>query len=113
MSALRQKNCSSCGAIFGCGAGTDHCWCADVPPVNITSGVDCFCPKCLKEVIDNQNRAEIAVAPAGAGAELIEGRDYYMEGQAFVFTALYHLRRGYCCESGCRHCPYLEKSTLR
>ncbi|MEO0903077.1 MAG: DUF5522 domain-containing protein, partial [Bacteroidota bacterium] len=18
----------------------------------------------------------------------------------------YHLKRGYCCESGCRHCPY-------
>jgi uncharacterized protein (TIGR00290 family) len=23
-----------------------------------------------------------------------------------VFTTAYHLRRGYCCESGCRHCPY-------
>lgn len=25
-----------------------------------------------------------------------------------VFTALYHLQRGYCCGSGCRHCPYAE-----
>lgn len=25
---------------------------------------------------------------------------------AFVFTRLGHLDRGYCCESGCRHCPY-------
>ncbi|MFL6228949.1 MAG: DUF5522 domain-containing protein [Pyrinomonadaceae bacterium] len=32
--------------------------------------------------------------------------DYYLEGAALVFTAAYHLRRGYCCESGCRHCPY-------
>jgi len=24
----------------------------------------------------------------------------------FVFTALQHLARGYCCGSGCRHCPY-------
>lgn len=24
----------------------------------------------------------------------------------FVFTALQHLNRGYCCGSGCRHCPY-------
>ena len=23
-----------------------------------------------------------------------------------MFTKAYHLRRGYCCESGCRHCPY-------
>ena len=24
----------------------------------------------------------------------------------WVFTALQHLNRGYCCGSGCRHCPY-------
>jgi hypothetical protein len=23
-----------------------------------------------------------------------------------VFTEQYHRKRGYCCESGCRHCPY-------
>jgi hypothetical protein len=23
-----------------------------------------------------------------------------------VFTEKYHLKRGYCCLSGCRHCPY-------
>jgi hypothetical protein len=23
-----------------------------------------------------------------------------------VFTKLYLQKRGYCCESGCRHCPY-------
>jgi hypothetical protein len=23
-----------------------------------------------------------------------------------VFTKAYHLRRGHCCQSGCRHCPY-------
>ncbi len=23
-----------------------------------------------------------------------------------VFTAYYHLQRGFCCGSGCRHCPY-------
>ncbi len=38
--------------------------------------------------------------------ELVEGEDYYWEGPAMVFTANYLLRRGYCCESGCRHCPY-------
>jgi Family of unknown function (DUF5522) len=37
---------------------------------------------------------------------LKEGEDFYREGAFVVFTARYHLRRGYCCESGCRHCPY-------
>ena len=25
-----------------------------------------------------------------------------------VLTAATHLARGTCCESGCRHCPYVE-----
>ena len=37
---------------------------------------------------------------------LVEGDDYYLEGGLLVFTAAFLLRRGYCCESGCRHCPY-------
>lgn len=39
-------------------------------------------------------------------AELQEGRDYYLENGLLVFTAAFLLKRGYCCESGCRHCPY-------
>ena len=35
-----------------------------------------------------------------------EGGDFYMEDGFMVFTERYHARRGYCCESGCRHCPY-------
>lgn len=38
--------------------------------------------------------------------ELIEGVDFYREGPYFVFTEKYLRERGYCCESGCRHCPY-------
>jgi len=34
--------------------------------------------------------------------------DFYLEGSYIVFTAAYHLKRGHCCESGCRHCPYGE-----
>jgi len=37
---------------------------------------------------------------------LVEGIDYYMENGFMVFTAHYLRQRGYCCESGCRHCPY-------
>jgi hypothetical protein len=35
--------------------------------------------------------------------------DCYFDGPFMVFTAAYHLKRGYCCESGCRHCPYKDK----
>ena len=27
-----------------------------------------------------------------------------------VFTELEHKKRGHCCDSGCRHCPYREKN---
>ncbi|HST51933.1 MAG TPA: DUF5522 domain-containing protein [Pyrinomonadaceae bacterium] len=37
---------------------------------------------------------------------LVEGEDFYRDGAYVVFTARFHLKRGYCCESGCRHCPY-------
>lgn len=33
--------------------------------------------------------------------------DFYLEGgELMVFTEQYHRRRGWCCENGCRHCPY-------
>lgn len=33
-------------------------------------------------------------------------RDYVVENGAMVFTGSYLQRRGYCCDSGCRNCPY-------
>ena len=36
----------------------------------------------------------------------LEPEDFYYEGPYLVFTEAYHLKRGYCCNSGCRHCPY-------
>jgi hypothetical protein len=33
--------------------------------------------------------------------------DYYTTPEGYiVFTEAYHLKRGYCCQSGCKHCPY-------
>ena len=43
--------------------------------------------------------------------KLIEGEDYYMEGPYLVFTESYHRKRGYCCKSGCRHCPWRAEAT--
>lgn len=38
--------------------------------------------------------------------ELIEGLHYYLDDGLVVFSEAYHRTRGYCCGSGCRHCPY-------
>ena len=37
---------------------------------------------------------------------LVEGEDFYVENGLMVLTARFLLERGYCCENGCRHCPY-------
>jgi hypothetical protein len=34
---------------------------------------------------------------------------YYLENGKVVFTPEYHIKRGQCCGSGCRHCPYDPK----
>ncbi len=41
---------------------------------------------------------------------LRRGSKTYIDPQTsfHVFTALSHLERGYCCENGCRHCPFVE-----
>jgi len=44
-------------------------------------------------------------------APLKENEDFYWENGLMVFTEAYHKKRGYCCQSGCRHCPYGFKKT--
>lgn len=51
--------------------------------------------------IDKQSSAPIE-------RSLVAGRDYYLERGLMVFTAEFLRARGYCCDSGCRHCPYSE-----
>ena len=112
---------SACGESTGCAATcplcgranqcrmADHglhkgpCWCdrAEFPAellaraANSTKGPRCICQECLGAF-----RKESKWHPRpGAG-------DYYLEEGKIVFTEAYHLRRAYCCGSGCRHCPY-------
>ncbi|MBK6364151.1 MAG: hypothetical protein IPL63_13010 [Saprospiraceae bacterium] len=33
-------------------------------------------------------------------------QDFYVENGLVVFTEKFLKNRGYCCKSGCRHCPY-------
>lgn len=51
-------------------------------------------------------RAEILRRHAGAVAE---GRPAYPDPVSglMVFTAAFLAARGWCCDSGCRHCPFV------
>ena len=118
MDSVEKKSCSNCGESFSCGSdrADENCWCAQLPHVPLVGNKnqDCFCPKCLREAIQKvqygSSKAEgllpTAFADLNPSSSLVEGEDYYLAGEALVFTALYHLRRGYCCENNCRHCPY-------
>lgn len=45
---------------------------------------------------------------AAHDAAVARGDDHYVDPDTgyFVFTAAALTARGYCCDSGCRHCPY-------
>ena len=94
-----MKNCERCGTEFGCGAADRNgCWCTArgvLKPIPIHYK-DCLCPACLP----------ILTTQTIENADLKEGSDFYYERGLMVFTKDYHLRRGECCNSGCRHCPY-------
>jgi hypothetical protein len=43
-------------------------------------------------------------------SEKLDDEDYYWgEDGLMVFTEAYHLKRGYCCDSGCLHCPWAKE----
>ncbi|MBI3523404.1 MAG: cysteine-rich CWC family protein [Betaproteobacteria bacterium] len=59
-----QKTCPRCGAGFGCGmnAAGQPCWCAGLPPlVTILPTVGCYCPACLRQLIEAQ---QVSAAPS-------------------------------------------------
>jgi hypothetical protein len=43
----------------------------------------------------------------------LDPEDFYYDNGLLVFTAAYHLKRGYCCGNGCRHCPYDQVNVPR
>ena len=118
----RIAHCPVCGEPNRCRLETGEtykgpCWC-ESPTLSATAlhrlladlpERRCLCASCLQGLAENPDATwdeliarsrRARVAPA-----LAEG-DFYREGDALVFTAQYHLRRGSCCGSGCRHCPY-------
>lgn len=123
----KVKHCTACGKAFQCGRDeAGHvCWCETLPKIKqIEEGGDCLCAACLKKSIQSDIREFVQevksgekenIAPQylGNGMPFVEGIDYYLENNLWVFTEWYHLKRGYCCGSGCRHCPYPKRTPAR
>ncbi len=61
-----------------------------------------ICPKCLG-ILDCLVRK---TAKHRFREPLKEGLHYTLDGDLFIFSEFYHILRGYCCQSGCIHCPY-------
>jgi|TARA_R110001583_G_scaffold195181_1_gene370306 hypothetical protein len=36
----------------------------------------------------------------------LQPQDFYWDGGNMVMTEEYHKKRGSCCGSGCKHCPF-------
>lgn len=122
-----SKSCKNCNKKNYCTLDNDsRCWCNNFPSleklselsgVNFEIGKTCLCQNCLKEEVKNKIELYVKKFIEGkvknvvplipkSSAKLIEGIDYYLEKNYWVFTEWNHLKRGYCCGSGCRHCPY-------
>lgn len=49
-----------------------------------------------------------------AFTDKFDKEDYYLTPEGYiVFTEKYHLKRGYCCQSGCKHCPWKNKTDVK
>lgn len=107
------SRCPLCGKPNDCqlcttAAGNGRCWCqmAESPGqlharvASAVRGRVCLCRDCLTTCRRDQREEErLSLKPD----------DFYHDAAGvIVFTATYHLRRGYCCGHACRHCPYPE-----
>jgi hypothetical protein len=53
------------------------------------------------------SQQQISAVEDMAFNDKFDPEDYYFSEEGYiVFTEKYHLKRGYCCQSGCRHCPW-------
>ena len=95
----QPNECQICTAA----AYKGPCWCAQVEiPDALLAQIPpdqhnqvCLCQNCITTWHRTHPRPP-----------KIQPGDFYFEHGLMVFTAAHHLRRGYCCSSGCRHCPY-------
>ena len=114
-----QQKCSICQQKFTCSIETPTtCWCTKYPPIlTIDAANSCLCQNCMdskiKEAIEQYakevkegKRTNEAPSYAIGQQKMEEGIDYHIENGLLVMSSWFHLKRGKCCGSGCRHCPY-------
>lgn len=123
-----ERSCPLCGRANECRIANGclykgACWCEsnNIPThvlrhlASLQPQPTCLCQRCLAlvarhaamhdkpEEIVALVRAELKSTPA------LSAEDFYLDEQGrTVFTSAYHLKRGYCCNSGCRHCPFTK-----
>lgn len=127
---MSQKTCQICQQKFSCGFANPQlpCWCEALPKLaeigQFHTSNECLCPDCLKRSlkreidryvtdVESGNKENRAGDMDANGGKLIADIDYYLEDGHLVFTAWYHLKRGECCGSACRHCPYDHKNVIK
>jgi len=105
-----QKTCQRCGSAFSCFVNDiANCGCSSIQLSSETkiylakTKYKCLCNSCLMEI--NQIQEHILKESTSLDI-MVEGLDYYYEGPYKVMTEYFHIKRGYCCGSGCRHCAY-------
>ena len=127
---VTNSHCVKCGVDMACGADSDtpSCGCKGFPRLPSEAGGDgsqCLCPKCLGFVlnrsvergIEEKGVSAMVVLASENGINsvsdtvrgkpgLVEHVDFQIENGKYVFSSWYHLKRGYCCGSGCRNCPF-------
>lgn len=110
---LNPAACPLCGEPNECqlcspATYKGQCWCAHVEvPAGLLARVPealrnraCICQNCVTTFHQQAARKPHAAT---------SGDFYFDDAGRMVFTAAYHRRRGFCCGSGCRHCPYPKK----
>ncbi|MEJ7623912.1 MAG: DUF5522 domain-containing protein [Pyrinomonadaceae bacterium] len=58
-------------------------------------------------------QSEVPSSEADDDKTLVEGLDFYFDGDLMVLTRHYLLARGYCCGNRCRHCPYDYEAVVK
>ena len=115
---LRQiMNCISCQAPFKCESQQGSCWCFSLPNIlPLTKDANCLCKACLIDKINDElarlyktksNSELVTLAAQYQNQFPVEKLDYYLNEDGYrVMTKWAHLKRGYCCGNGCKHCAY-------
>ena len=109
---VKNKVCTHCKAPINCQPeAIEQCDCNQIqirPDTSVFlrgSFHKCLCNTCLDRMNQLIAEAKVSEFPRKR-SEMVEGKHYYLENGYFVFTELYHLLKGQCCQNGCRHCVY-------